>query len=121
MRAMRLLALASLVLCACGSDVATQITCAGPSDQATCIHVLDGGDMGKFLDFDASVAVLPQCCNNVCVVPASGCDFGYRYVTSLPGFGDCVAEPMCPETQDLATPADLSSPDLISVDLTSHD
>src|SRR5581483_11796762 len=88
MRPMRLLAFASLVLCACGSDVAVKITCAGPSDQATCIRALaDGGDMGKFLDFDASVAVLPQCCDNLCVVPATGCDSGFRYVTSLPGFG----------------------------------
>lgn len=118
MRAMRLLALASLVLCACGSEVATKIMCSGPSDQATCIRALDGGgDMGKFLDFDASVAVLPQCCDNLCVVPATGCDSGFRYVTSLPGFGECVAAPMCPAMgQDLAIPADLAARDLSSHD-----
>jgi hypothetical protein len=120
---MRVLATAALLLAACGSDVATKITCAGPQDQATCIQILDGGDMGKFLDFDASAGVLPQCCDNLCVVPATGCDSGYRYVTSLPGFGECVAAPMCPEMgQDLsqptppqdfshATPQDLSSHD----------
>ena len=105
------IALAVLLCAACGSDVAIKITC---NDQATCIRALDGGDLGKFLDFDASVAVLPQCCNNVCVAPANGCDSGFRYVTSLPGYGECVAAPMCPEMgQDLEAPSPR--------DMTSHD
>lgn len=51
---------------------------------------------------------LAECCNNVCVIPSTGCDSLYRYVTSKHDVGMCVADPMCPVPPDMAVPVDMS-------------
>jgi hypothetical protein len=77
-------------LAGCGSDVASKIMC---DSAASCLKA--SGSL--YSDVDASVDQLPQCCSNVCVVASLGCDHGFRYLTSQPGLGDCVAtDPMCP-------------------------
>jgi hypothetical protein len=100
-RVLSLLSVVALVSVAgCGSDVASKLMC---SDDATCLKA--SGSL--YSDVDASVDQLPRCCNSVCVVMSLGCDKGFRYLTSQPGLGDCVAEPMCklPPVQDLSMPS----------------
>lgn len=49
-----------------------------------------------------------ECCNNVCVIPSTGCDSLYRYVTTKHDVGMCVVDPMCPVPPDMAVPVDMS-------------
>jgi hypothetical protein len=109
MRALnRTIALLSVALlwAGCGGDVKSKVMCSSDTD---CI-------MGLMCDTDASVGAPPQCCAGVCVIPTLGCDQGYRYVTfdkgNAPycGYGDCVAEPMCPPIPDMRAPPDLTQP-----------
>jgi hypothetical protein len=73
----------ALTVMGCGSDVASKIMC---NDQAACLKVA----APLFVDRDASVGALPECCAQVCVLPTLSCDSGFRYLTSQPGYGDCV-------------------------------
>jgi hypothetical protein len=89
----RVLGLASVLFLAtalggCGTDVSSKVMC---SDASGCIKAA-----GNLFAGDASVDLLPQCCTGFCVMPSMGCESGFRYLTSTPGFGDCAAEPMCP-------------------------
>jgi len=56
-----------------------------------------------------------ECCGGFCMAAVggggSGCDSGYRYITSEPGFGDCVVAPMCTPHPDLSVPIDMSKVD----------
>ena len=99
----RVLGLASVLflataLAGCGSDISSKVMC---SDASSCLKTA-----GNLFAGDASVDLLPQCCAGFCVMPSMGCDSGFRYLTSAPAFGDCVAEPMCQATTtpDLGTP-----------------
>jgi hypothetical protein len=86
----------------CGTDIASKTVCSQDSD---CMK-----SSGNLFEADASVDFLPKCCTEaggmkVCVLPVVGCDSGYRYLTSQPGYGDCVPAPMCP-----MAPADMTMP-----------
>ena len=93
----------SLVVAGCGNDLVGKITCSTDNDCRTPEKV------GSLFDFDAGdPALLPQCCSGACVLPAGGCDTGYRYLNNDPGYGDCVKEdPMCPAPMPLP---DMSMP-----------
>jgi hypothetical protein len=52
-----------------------------------------------------------ECCGGFCMSVAPGCDSGYRYITSEPGFGDCVVAPMCAVKPDMSIPIDMSKVD----------
>ena len=80
----------------CEDDVSMTTTCKVDSE---CLPLA-----GDLVDVDASPSTAPQCCNNICLMPAGGCESGYRYLTSKPTYGDCVVEPMCPG----AMPVDMS-------------
>jgi hypothetical protein len=60
----------------------------------------DGGDP----------AFLPVCCGEICLLPAGGCESGYRDLTNNPpGYGNCADEAkamMCPAlpVPDLSMP-----------------
>ena len=91
------------VLAGCASDIEQKVMCSSNSD---CFNTMNGGKAGTLYndtDVDAAAAegLLPQCCAGFCLVPAGGCDSGFRYMTFDPnnqpsgGYGECVMTPMC--------------------------
>lgn len=85
-----LLGCAALAMVACGDEVVGQKSCSTDND---CIKIA-----GDVYNADTGVGNPPQCCNKVCVLQVAGgggCESGYRFLTTLPGYGACVAEPMC--------------------------
>ena len=93
----------SLVVSSCGEDFVGQIKCNTDSDCRT------SDKLGMLFDTDAGdPALLPMCCSSTCVLPAGGCDTGYRFLDNDPGYGDCVPkDPMCPAPMQMP---DLSMP-----------
>jgi hypothetical protein len=91
----------SFVVSACAKDFEGQVACGMDSDCRTADKIgtlfQDGGDP----------ALLPVCCEKVCVLPSGGCESGYRYLTNDPSYGSCIADPMCPAMPlpDLAMPS----------------
>ena len=100
----------SIVTAGCGDDLQSKVTC---SDDSACRT-----KAGTIFADDAGVDSLPRCCGGTCVLPAGGCDSGFRYLTSAPGYGECVAMPSCP-----APAADMSIVDLAmpKVDMSKKD
>jgi hypothetical protein len=92
MRALRLalapvsLLVFSFCVAGCG-DTFGKVTC---SDDAGCLTAA-----GTLFAGDASADSLPRCCGGTCMLPAGGCDSGYRYLTSEPAYGTCAAMPGC--------------------------
>jgi hypothetical protein len=91
------------------TDFVEHVPCTKQADCLTMLGTLfppDGGDP----------ALLPQCCGSFCLLPAGGCEFGYRDLTANPpGYGNCVSEAnamMCPPAMppDLSVPRDMSTP-----------
>lgn len=103
----------AVVLVGCGDEVLGQKSCTTDDD---CLKIA-----GDVYDQDSGVGTPPQCCNKVCVVESPGCDpdqYGrsYRFLTTLPTYGACVAEPMCPgpsndEDMTVTPTVDMSSAD----------
>jgi hypothetical protein len=108
MRALKaLLGLLSVVtltaaLSGCGNDVASKIMC-NEGDDAACMKA-----GAALFDVDASVSALPRCCTGVCVLSSPGCDSGYRFLTSMPSFGDCAPMVMCKAGPDMSVPRDMT-------------
>jgi hypothetical protein len=108
-RTLALLSLVALssVVAACGQDISSKVSC---STNAECLLLATSGGL---IDTDAGdPAFFPECCSGTCVLPAGGCDTGYRYLTSEPAYGGCIsADPMCPVPPDMAMPVvqDLST------------
>jgi hypothetical protein len=99
----------SLVVAGCGQDFQGKTSCSSNNDCLAKASTLFS-DAAPVDD-----SLLPMCCSQVCVLPSGGCDTGYRYLTSDPGYGDCVKEdPMCPALPDMAMEEEL--PDMSSVD-----
>jgi hypothetical protein len=105
-------ALAALALSSlgCGSSAKDRVSCTSDAD---CVAAFST----KFTQ-DLDLPVPPQCCTNaehssgICMLPAPGCDSGFRYVFAAPQVGDCVKSvPMC---QALPVPPDMSAPDDLS-------
>jgi hypothetical protein len=109
MSLLRPILLLALAGSAC-SSVKGQVSCSSDGDCLTAANTGTGGASPLFPDGAAMNA--PVCCNNTCVLPVNpGCDSGFRYLTSAPGYGDCVpAGPieMCIGTPDLGIPVDLA-------------
>jgi hypothetical protein len=106
-----------IVLAGCPTDVKDRVSCSTNKD---CLDA----SKGLYDDFDASAAFLPQCCASVCVVPATACDSGLRYLTSRPALGQCTSGVMCPVPPDMSVPADMtgwSIPDMPVVDASGTD
>jgi hypothetical protein len=97
----RLLVVFTLLVAGCGQDITSSVSCSTDSDcrtpDKTGTLFQDGGDP----------AFLPVCCDKICALPAGGCESGYRYLTSEPSYGNCIADPMClPLTvPDMSMPA----------------
>lgn len=70
----------------CG-DVEPQVKC---STDDSCVQLA-----GNLFAGDASTETLPVCCAGQCVVPAGGCETGFRFLTNEPGYGACVTETTC--------------------------
>lgn len=89
----------------CGDEVVGQKSCTTDED---CLKIA-----GDVYNADSGKGTPPECCNKVCVVQAGGCESGYRFLTTLPGYGACVSDPMCPAVQQDLTvsPVDMSSKD----------
>ena len=87
----------------CSSNFNKQISC---STAADCPSVEDIDH--TVTDGMAQSPPPAECCAGVCVIPSTGCDSLYRYVTSRNDVGMCVADPMCPVQPDMATQPDLS-------------
>ncbi len=89
-----------VVLCAafglagCGEDFNDRVSCATASDCGLPTDMTER-----------------ECCGGFCMSVAPGCDSGYRYITSEPGFGDCVVAPMCAAKPDMSVPIDMSKID----------
>lgn len=102
-----LTAVAPLVLAGfvggCASNFDKHITCSTASDCPT-VEQIDH----TVTDGMAQSPPQPECCAGVCVIPSTGCDSLYRYVTTKNDVGMCVADPMCPVVPDMAVPADMS-------------
>lgn len=85
-------------LSGCGEDYNDRVSCTTAED---CGFPTDMTDR--------------ECCGGFCMAAigggGSGCDSGYRYITSEPGFGDCVVAPMCPVQPDMSVPIDMSKVD----------
>jgi hypothetical protein len=98
----------------------------GDVNNLTCNVDQDCRNQTGTLFQDGSADLLPICCAvggataKMCALPAGGCDSGYRYMTDAPGYGDCIAAPMCPAPPADMTvpppPADLSAPQDASSD-----
>jgi len=73
----------------CGDDFNDRVACSVPSDCGLPADMTER-----------------ECCSGFCVALAPGCDSGYRYITSEPGFGDCAVSPMCKVSPDLSVPLD---------------
>jgi hypothetical protein len=87
----------ALVGVGCGQDFVGKISC---TDDKSCL-----AQTGTLFS-DGSMDFWPQCCGGFCVLPAGGCESGYRYLNNDPGYGECAENPGCP-----APPAmDLSMP-----------
>jgi len=84
----------------CGDDISSAVSCNTFTD---CPRPLGGEVPGERLDV--------ECCAGTCVVVAIGCDSGYRFVTSEPEVGSCVAAPLCDSQMDMSVAEDLSSSD----------
>jgi hypothetical protein len=81
---------ASFLGVGCGNNVAPKVSCSDDSlCRRTASPIYDGVDAGPEL--------LPHCCSGACMIPSSGCDSGYRYLTSQPALGDCAVSPQCPK------------------------
>ena len=99
-----LLGFCTVLLAACGDEIVGQKSCTTEDD---CLKIA-----GDIYNADSGVGTAPECCNNVCVVIAGGCESGYRFLTTLPGYGACVADPMCAAVQnDMSVPSDLAKQD----------
>jgi hypothetical protein len=96
----------ALSLSAAGcSDVNQQVSC---SDDSSCVMLA-----GNLVPTDDGGTAGPaRCCGGICVLPSLGCDSGYRYLTSAPAYGKCVAMSSCSEQpRDLSmsqSPADMA-------------
>jgi hypothetical protein len=94
----------------CGQDFKRRVEC---TNSDACIKVASGGNVPLIRDGSASEpTLLPQCCAGFCVLLASGCDSGYRYLNNDPAYGECVEDPMCPAVVDMPAPEprDMSMP-----------
>jgi hypothetical protein len=97
----------SLVLSGCPEDFQGKISCSTNNDCTSKTGTL-------FSDASAP-EFLPMCCSGQCVLPAGGCETGFRYLTNEPAYGECVAEdPMCPAPPDMAMEEEM--PDMSSSD-----
>jgi hypothetical protein len=87
----------SVMIAGCGQDFVGKIACKTDQD---CRN-----QTGTLFTDASDPSLLALCCSSVCVLPAGGCDTGYRYLDNDPGYGDCVADdPMCPAMPDLSMP-----------------
>ncbi len=83
------------VLTGCGDDYNNHVAC---TTAAEC-----------GLPTDMTTA---ECCGGFCMAVSAGCDSGYRFLTTEPGFGECVVDPMCPAPPaDMAVPIDMAKKD----------
>jgi len=103
---------AAVLFVGCGDEVLAQKSCDTDDD---CLKIA-----GDVYDQDSGVGSPPACCNKVCVVESSGCDtdqYGcsYRFLTTLPGYGQCVEEPMCP------APSNDEDMTVVTTDMASSD
>jgi hypothetical protein len=87
----------SFVVSGCGQDFVGKISC---TDAKTCMSKAKG-----LFDVDAGdPSLFPQCCGGYCMMPAGGCDSGYRYLDNDPGYGACTEMNFCPPSPDLSMP-----------------
>src|SRR5688500_5471244 len=96
----------ALSIVGCGQDFQGKVSC---KDDDECLNkAINSGYIPLYRDGSASVEALPRCCEGTCVLPAGGCDSGYRYLTNDPDYGACVEDPMCPVIPDMSIPPDLA-------------
>ena len=92
-----------LAVSGCGQDFVAKISCTDDKGCQTQTGTLFS---------DGSVDFLPRCCAGFCVLPAGGCDSGFRYLDNDPGYGECVVDPGCPagppDMTIIPPPADMS-------------
>jgi hypothetical protein len=94
----------------CGDDNNAKVSC---SDDSGCLT-----KAGTLFVGDSGVDTLPKCCGGICMLPAGGCDSGFRYLTAEPAYGACAVMPGCP-----AAPPDMAMMGGPGADLasSSHD
>ncbi len=86
----------SFIVTGCGQDFVGKQAC---TDAKSCIS-----KAGSLIPGDAGELTLPQCCGGYCVLPAGGCDTGYRYLDNDPGYGTCTEMNFCPAQPDMSMP-----------------
>jgi len=82
------------VLAGCGEDFNDRVSCTTPADCGLPTDMTER-----------------ECCGGFCMAVSAGCESGYRYITSEPGYGDCVVAPMCAAKPDMSIPMDMSKHD----------
>jgi hypothetical protein len=79
----------SLLLGYCPADPSNSpsqnVSCSIDKDCRTPDH------LGSLFQDGGDATLLPVCCKPICLLPAGACDTGYRYLTSEPSYGACVA------------------------------